>query len=72
MLPDVPGASGPTASAHPDLPYTPITVNDDTTFEQCHARSGMRTFPQVFIDGQVIGYDELSGLHASGELAQLR
>ena len=56
-----------------DLPHTLITVNDDTTFEQCHARSGMRTFPQVFIDGQVIGgYDELSGLHASGELAQLR
>ena len=56
-----------------DLPHTVITVNDDTTFEQCHARSGMRTFPQVFVDDQVIGgYDELSGLHASGELAQLR
>ena len=56
-----------------DLAHSVITVNDDTTFEQCHARSGMRTFPQVFIDGQVIGgYDELSGLHASGELAQLR
>ena len=56
-----------------DLPHTVITVNDDHTFEQCHRRSGMRTFPQVFIDGQVIGgYDELSGLHASGELAQLR
>ena len=56
-----------------DLPHTVITVNDDHTFEQCHQRSGMRTFPQVFIDGQVIGgYDELSGLHASGELAQLR
>ena len=56
-----------------DLPHTVITVNDDTTFEQCHARSGMRTFPQVFVDDKVIGgYDELSGLHASGELAQLR
>lgn len=56
-----------------DLPHTVITVNDDHTFEQCHRRSGMRMFPQVFIDGQVIGgYDELSGLHASGELAQLR
>ena len=56
-----------------DLPHTVITVNDDTTYEQCHARSGMRTFLQVFIDGQVFGgYDELSGLHASGELDQLR
>ena len=56
-----------------DLPHTVITVNDDETFEQCQARSGMRTFPQVFIDGQAIGgYDELRGLHASGELAQLR
>ena len=50
-----------------DLPHTVITVNDDTTFEQCRTRSGMRTFPQVFVDGNVIGgYDELSGLHASG------
>ena len=56
-----------------DLPHTVITVNDDADFERCQARSGMRTFPQVFIDGAVIGgYDELSTLHASGELAQIR
>jgi glutaredoxin len=33
----------------------------------------MRTFPQVFIDGTAIGgYDDLTALHAAGELETLR
>ena len=33
----------------------------------------MSTFPQVFVDGQLIGgYDDLTTLHASGELEALR
>ena len=33
----------------------------------------MRTFPQVFIDGELLGgYDDLASLHASGKLEQLR
>ena len=33
----------------------------------------MGTFPQVFIDGTVIGgYDDLTALHATGELETLR
>ena len=56
-----------------DLPHTVITVNDDSTFKTVQSRSGMGTFPQVFVDGTVIGgYDDLTTLHAAGELEALR
>ena len=56
-----------------DLPHTVITVNDDSTFQSVQSRSGMGTFPQVFVDGNVIGgYDELTTLHAAGDLESLR
>ena len=56
-----------------DLPHTVDTVNDDAAFSRWQTRSGMRTFPQVFIDGELLGgYDDLASLHASGKLEQLR
>ena len=56
-----------------DLPHTVTTVNDDTTFTSVQSRSGMGTFPQVFVDGTVIGgYDDLTTLHAAGDLEALR
>ena len=56
-----------------DLPHTVDTVNDDATFSRWQTRSSMRTFPQVFIDGELLGgYDDLASLHASGKLEQLR
>lgn len=56
-----------------DLPHTVITVNDDSTFKSVQSRSGMGTFPQVFVDGTVIGgYDDLTTLHAAGDLEALR
>ena len=56
-----------------DLPHTVITVNDDSTFKIVQSRSGMGTFPQVFVDGTVIGgYDDLTTLHAAGDLEALR
>ena len=56
-----------------DVPHTVITVNDDSTFKSVQSRSGMGTFPQVFVDGTVIGgYDDLTTLHAAGELEALR
>ena len=56
-----------------DLPHTVITVNDDSTFKSVQSRSGMGTFPQVFVDGNVIGgYDDLTTLHAAGDLEALR
>ena len=56
-----------------DLPHMVITVNDDSTFKSVQSRSGMGTFPQVFVDGTVIGgYDDLTTLHAAGDLEALR
>ena len=56
-----------------DLPHTVTTVNDATAFQAMQQRSGMTTFPQVFIDGSVIGgYDDLAAMQAAGELDALR
>ena len=56
-----------------DLPHNVTTVNDDAAFEAVQKRSGMTTFPQVFIDGSVIGgYDDLAAMQAAGELDALR
>ena len=56
-----------------DLPHTVTTINDDAVFQAVQQRSGMTTFPQVFIDGSVIGgYDDLAAMQAAGELDALR
>ena len=56
-----------------DLPHTVTTVNDEAAFQAVQQRSGMTTFPQVFIDGSVIGgYDDLAAMQAAGELDALR
>ena len=56
-----------------DLPHTVTTVNNDDAFQAVQQRSGMTTFPQVFIDGSVIGgYDDLAAMQAAGELDALR
>ncbi len=56
-----------------DLPHTVTTINDDAAFQAVQQRSGMTTFPQVFIDGSVIGgYDDLAAMQAAGELDTLR
>ena len=56
-----------------NLPHTVTTVNDDNGFLQIKTRSEMTSFPQVFIDGTVVGgYDELAAMHAAGELETLR
>ena len=55
-----------------DLPHNVTTVNDDAAFQAVQQRSGMTTFPQVFIDGSVIGgYDDLAAMQAAGELDAL-
>ena len=52
-----------------NIPHRVITVDNDVTFQQCQQRSGMNTFPQVFIDGTTIGgFDSLERLQRSGEL----
>ena len=56
-----------------DLAHNVTTVNDDAGFQAVQQRSGMTTFPQVFIDGSVIGgYDDLAAMQAAGELDALR
>ena len=56
-----------------DLAHTVTTINDDAAFQAVQQRSGMTTFPQVFIDGSVIGgYDDLAAMQAAGELDALR
>ena len=56
-----------------DLPHNVTTINDDAAFQSVQQRSGMTTFPQVFIDGSVIGgYDDLAAMQAAGELDALR
>jgi predicted DNA-binding protein with PD1-like motif len=56
-----------------NIPHRVITVDNDVTFQQCKQRSGMNTFPQVFIDGTTIGgFDSLERLQHSGELITLK
>ena len=63
----------PAHPQNPDLPHTVTTINDDAAFQAVQQRSGMTTFPQVFIDGSVIGgYDKLAAMQAAGELDALR
>ena len=56
-----------------NIPHRVITVDNDDTFQQCQQRSGMNTFPQVFINGKTIGgFDSLEKLQRSGELLTLK
>jgi len=53
-----------------DLPYTDIDITHDLDAQNTMVeRSGRRTVPQIFIDGEAIGgYDDLASLNATGEL----
>ena len=45
------------------IPHRLETIESDDRFEAFRQRSGMNTFPQVFIDGDVVGgYDDLAEL----------
>jgi glutaredoxin 3 len=56
-----------------EVPYEEIDVSrDDEKRAWLVSASGMRTVPQIFIDGKPIGgSDELHALDASGELEKL-
>ena len=55
------------------IPYIVKTIDNDDSFKAINQRSELKTFPQVFIDGDLIGgYDALSDLHSSGQLEALR
>ena len=43
------------------IPHEVETIESDERFESFRQRSGMNTFPQIFIDGEVLGgYDDLA------------
>lgn len=52
------------------LDFTETDVaNDIEIMQEMIARSGKRTVPQIFIDGDPVGgFDELSRLNAAGKL----
>jgi glutaredoxin 3 len=55
------------------VPFEEIDVGSDSALRAAMMeRSGRRTVPQVFINGQPVGgYDDIAALNASGELDQL-
>ncbi|WP_320676708.1 PCC domain-containing protein [Prochlorococcus sp. MIT 1300] len=55
------------------VPYKVLNIDDDKSFEMIKKRSDLSTFPQIFIDGKLIGgYDALTELHRSGKLESYR
>ena len=55
------------------IPFREIDVADDDELRaDLIERTGRRTVPQIFIDGESIGgFEELAALDAAGELAGL-
>ncbi len=55
-----------------DIPHQIHTISNDNDFNLFKERSGVTTFPQVFIDNKFIGgYQTLTDMHASGNLNNL-
>lgn len=56
------------------IPFREIDVaHDDDLRADLIERTGRRTVPQIFIDGESIGgFEELAALDAAGELAGLQ
>ncbi|MCP4974065.1 MAG: DUF296 domain-containing protein [Prochlorococcus sp.] len=56
-----------------DIQHTVKTIENDEEFNLVKQRSGVSTFPQIFIDGEFLGgYEALAELHGSGELESFR
>jgi glutaredoxin 3 len=55
------------------LKFTEINLDGkDAEVAALRTRTGMRTIPQIFIDGQLIGgFSELAALDSNGELQKL-
>ncbi len=56
-----------------DISYTEIDITQDTEREQeMIERSGRRTVPQIFLDGQPLGgFDDLAVLRSRGPLSEV-
>ena len=56
-----------------DIPHTVLTISNDEDFKGLSQRTDMTTFPQIFLDGHLIGgYESLAELRASGRLYEIR
>ncbi len=54
------------------LPYTEIVISDAETAEKLIGKTGCKTVPQIFINGEFIGgYTDLKKLDELGELDAL-
>lgn len=54
-----------------NVPYEEIMVdpNDEAVWEEMEKRSGMKTVPQIFIDGKCVGgYTDIAELDQAGKL----
>jgi len=56
-----------------EIPYSIKSIINDDDFHALKKRTGLSTFPQVFIDGHLLGgYATLAQLKANGKLQDLR
>ena len=56
-----------------DIPHNIQTIDNDESFLLLKERSGLSTFPQIFVDGELLGgYDSLADFHSSGKLQEYR
>ncbi len=56
-----------------NVPHIVSTIDNDDAFRSLQKRSGLSTFPQVFIDGDLIGgYEALAELNSLGKLEDLK
>jgi glutaredoxin 3 len=56
------------------VPFEEIQIdgNDPKVWQELYQRSKMKTVPQIFIDGKIVGgFTELSALENKGELDEL-
>ncbi len=56
-----------------NVPHIIKNIDNDEAFNSFRERSGRSTFPQVFIDGELLGgYESLAELQRKGRLSDLR
>ncbi len=54
------------------ITYIEKIIRSDEDFNQISEKSSLNTFPQIFVDGKLLGgYDSLAALQSSGELVKL-
>ena len=55
------------------IPHKVSLIENDSDYKVINERTGFNTFPQIFIDEELIGgYEELANLYNSGQLEHIR